>query len=1229
MQLDQTNICFIPYVSDWLRARLDTMALYPGSAWYLNATILYVDLRNFSALSATFAQVPDGAEQLHEILTNFFTVMVQTIAAHGGDVVAIAGDALTVWWPDRVDPAYGRECGQAMLAAVADLPAVETPAGPTWLDLRIGVAAGPGVAALVGLPAYGVHMTLFGPALEAAAAAKDQASTGKMYIITSDDVLPMRSAVGASSGDHHDQCATHQMLPRQPEVGEGWSHPVRLTLEHFLPPAFAERLQSGVLPAEYRRCVPAFAAFQRPPTASALHDLVAQVQAVVARWGGRLNEVEIGDKGPLLVLLFGAPVAYGDDALRAVGCCLELRERNLITRAGISIGTLFVGAVGCLVRRAYTVQGSEMNLAVHLMEAATPGTVLISGRMRHEVVGHYAVGAPSFLCMKGMAQPVPVMPVTKMPRSIRLSDQPFQRYRPDQLPLIGRTNERALLWQAMAQAIGGQAQVVIVEGEAGIGKSSLLDTVMLSRWGRLLPAYRGICRRSRQAVPGHAWQAVLAEVCGLNPALPLSLQRRRLTPILKTLSRGHQGRIPLDQDQVMHRLARLSGLPGADAAAAYAHAAGMPAADAGEIAAMLDLAEALLLQRMRQSPLLLLLEDIQWADEVSLQLAARLAAGAGPAASPSYPLLLLCSHRPLTGPPPAALQTLRNLPHCRHIVLGALTRQEQHALLGRLLEAHDLSPALHRLIEEYAQGQPLLIKEYVHMLRENRLIYIDNDVARLKDAATDMHLSATVQGITQARMDRLEEPLQLTLKAAAVIGHTFPLPLLSAIHPSGLALPELQAQLDRLMALDILDLELDGSIRVYRFKSRTIQKVAYTSLLFQQRRILHAAVAHWYEIIYRDDLRIKRIAPVIYGVLAYHYGAAEDTLKRRDYCRLAALHAVGRYAHATAQTYLVTALALTAEPLQRYDLLVIRLLIDTRSGDCIVQEDAVRALTALAGCLNDELRRAYAAWCRLNNALLMGEYAGVSAQVARVYRHLRQAGRRTRSAAVRRQAWLLWTACRDAVGWALAGLGDASGAQSNHNQAFMRYRWYMAHRQRRMARSQPDKRRSIRATGAQRPLTTAQLDPRLLLARCLNGRGQACRMQGQSAPARQYHQQALTLAQELDDWSGEATALVLLCRVDYAERAYAQATRHAERALMISLATDERMLQVTALRRLTRIKTILGAYAEARRCAMQALSISTGIGARFLDSAILNDLADLALAQGDTATAQAIREVSG
>lgn len=1206
------------------------MALYPGSAWYLNATILYADLRNFSALSTTFAQVPDGAEQLHEILTNFFAVMVQIITAHGGDVVAIAGDALTVWWPDRVDLAHGERCGQAMLTAIADLPAVETPADPVWLDLRIGVAAGPGVAALVGLPAYGVHMTLFGPALEAAAAAKDPASTGEIHIVTSDNVLPMRSAVGSSSGDHHDQCATHQMLPRQPEeVGEGWSHPVRLTLEHFLPPAFAERLQSGVLPAEYRRCIPAFAAFRLPPTASALHDLVAQVQAVVTRWGGRLNEVEIGDKGPLFVLLFGAPVAYGDDALRAVGCCLELRERNLITRAGISIGTLFVGAVGCAVRRAYTVQGSEMNLAAHLMEAATPGAVLISGRMRHEITGHYAVGSPAFLCMKGMTQPVPVMSVTKMPRSIRLSDRPFQRYRPDQLPLIGRTNERALLWQAMAQAIGGQAQVVILEGEAGIGKSSLLDAVMLSRRGRLLPAYRGICRRSRQAVPGHVWQAVLAEVCGLNPVLPLSLQRRRLTPILKTLSRGHQGRIPLDQDQMMHLLARLSGLPGSDAAAGYVHAAGMSAADAGEIAAMLDLAEALLLQRMRQSPLLLLLEDLQWADEVSLQLAARLAAGAAHSAQHAYPLLLLCSHRPRTGPPPAALQTLHNLPHCRHIVLGALTRQEQHALLCMLLEAHDLSPALSHLIEEHTQGQPLLIKEYVHMLRERRLIYIDNDVARLKDAATDVHLSATVQSITQARMDRLEEPLQLTLKAAAVIGHTFPLPLLSAIHPSGLALPELQAQLDRLMALDILDLELDGSIRVYRFKSRTIQKVAYTSLLFQQRRILHAAVAHWYEMVYQDDLRTKRVAAAMYGLLAYHYGVAGDIPKQLDYCRIAALHAVGRYAHSTAQTYLATALTLTDEPLQRYELLVIRLLLYTRSGDRSAQESDIRALALLAGRLNDHLRQAYAAWCRLHDALATGEYAGQAEQVAQVYRQLQRAARRTRSAAARRQAWLLWTACRDVAGWAPAGLGDVPGAQSSHNRAFMRYRWYMAHRQRRMARSQRGRERSIRATGAQRPLTTAQLDPRLLLARCLNGRGQACRMRGQPAPARQYHQWVLGLAQELNDWSGEAAALILLCEVDYAEQDYAQATRHAERALMIGLATGERMLQALALHRLTRIKIALGAYPEARRCAMQALSISTGIGARFLDSDILNDLADLALAQGDTATAQAIREESG
>lgn len=1224
------NTLFIPYVSGWLRAQLSTLVLFPSTSWYVNATILYADLRNFSVLSAAFAQIPDGAERLHEILTDFFSVVVQTITAYNGDVVAIAGDALTVWWPDRVDLAHGQACGTAMLAALAGLPTIQTPTGFFRLDLRIGVAAGPTVVALVGLPTYGVHLAVFGPALEAATAAKNQASTGELRVVTSAAVIPLGSA-GATYMEMtgNGSAVPQRVAPGPPDVAVTGTPSMPLTLKHFLPPSFAERLQIGVLLAEYRRCIPAFAAFRLPETAAALHDLVARVQVIAARWGGWLNEVEIGDKGPVFVLLFGAPVAHGDDPLRAVGCCLELQARNLITRAGITIGTLFVGAVGCATRRVYTVQGSEMNLAARLMEEAMPGDILISGRMRHEVAGRYAFDRLMFLRVKGLENLVPVVRVTtKVQRYGRSSDAPFQRYLADAVPLIGRREERAVLHAALERAAAGQPQVVIVEGESGIGKSSLLRETMLHWLQRGLLAYSGECRSNEQSIPGHPWRTVLADLCGVDETLSPAHQRQQLVDLLIQLPLFRpvppEAAAPTDLsprtvtiDHALHLLAGMLGLVETGQAAERQPEPGVrPRAGDADEALLLDLVVALLQQRLCQSPRLILLEDIHWADDFSLRLVARFAAGMLQSPTRPYPLLLLLSHRPLDYAPPAAFTLLCNLPNCQRLTVGPLAWHEQHELLRVLLGAQDLAPGLSMLVERHTQGQPLFIKEYVRMLLERRLVDIEHGLARLTTVPGDLQLSDTIQGIIQARVDRLEETTRLTLKVAAVIGATFPLALLHSIHPARLPLPALLAQLEHLCTLAILDLELEGAERVYRFKYRITHEVAYTSLLFRQRRTLHAAIARWYEQRYQEDLYAERVAPVLYGVLAYHHGRAENHFAQAHYCQIASVHAVDRYAHTMALEYLATALALTSVPVARYDLLVLRIITYDRCGDRAAQEQDIQTLTNLAQRLDDPLRRAYAVWCALQYLLVQGEYASALEQVGLVEHHITQVLEQSSAATTRQQARLLQAACLDAQGLARAGLGDASAARACHERALRYYR-------RVTLRGRAETRRGTALPAAL--LLSPLLAPHIRLVQCLNGLGAACQMLGEWTRARRYHQQALVITREREDWSGEASVLLLLCQADYADQAYVQAEQHARRALMTSLATGERLTQAMALRHLARIKTALGDYDDAQRRAMHALSISTGIGARFLDAAILGDLAEIALARGDPEEAQAVR----
>ncbi len=1221
MTLQPMNELFAPYTSNWLRTQLSTTHLLLGSTWHMSATVLYADLRNFSRLSAIFAQRVDGAERLHETLTLLYSTLITVIMAHHGDVVSIAGDALTVWWPDCFERERGQQCGQAMLAALSVLPPIHTPEGPFQLDLRIGVATDCIEVALVGRPPYGVHLALYGPAIEAAIKAKSTANTGEMRVAATNQVQSksafMPIASHSTAGPNCLQATGATPTDRTQEL---------LALEHFLPPSFVERLRIGVLLAEYRRCVPAFAAFQLPATAATFHDLVVRVQVIVARWGGWLNEVEIGDKGPVFVLLFGAPITHGDDPFRAVGCCLELQARGLITHVGITVGTLFVGSVGCAIRRVYTVQGAEMNLAAHLMEAAAPDAILISGRIRNEVAAQYTFSSVFRLAVKGHTEPVPVARVsTTVQRYGRLNDSVRQRYLPEAVPLIGRHAERAVLKQAIEQAIAGQVQIIFVEGESGIGKSSLLQDSM-RQWLHLgLPGYSAECRNNGQEHTGLPWKSILCDLWGIDEAVPLSQQQSRLEALLNDVQTAFSStaqpgewvwKAPSTLD-ALHLLVQLL-----EGVSVFQHdSLSTPVCHATLQTQIIALVSALLHRRLQQSPLLIMLENIHWADDFSLRLATNLAWMSHTFPDRPYPLLLVVSSRLLDHEPPSAVRELLAHPGCRRLKLGPLTTAESQALLQVLLGTRNISAALNRLIERQAQGQPLFIKECLRALHQQRLLRYEQGVVSLTDENVELHLSPTVQGIIQAWVDRLDESTRLTLKTAAVIGYTFPLTLLASIHPAHLDNTEVQAQLEHLVRLNMLELEQDGVERVYRFKHHSTHEVAYHSLLFSQRRSLHTAIAHWYEMMFRIQLRTNQMAMIAYRLLAYHYGRAESTAAQAYYCHAAGRQAALQYANLPALEYLGTALALPRDLVQRYDLLWWRAIIYGRLGEYTAQLSDIRSLSVLAIMLEDDQRQFYADICMMRYLLHRGEYATVIRQAARMHQRIAGISAGPRAWCKRRLAVLLRAIWLDIEGQAHMGLGSTLTARRCFGRAYALCEW-LRHRPLSVTTRLCYRRPVVsRSSAGQRPaLTTVYADPRLLATQCLQHLGAAYLLLNDPAQARRCAQHACDRARTTGDWSGESYALILLSQVCYAEGRYLTAQEHAARALVISCVTGERIAQAHALQQLARIRTAPGDHSATQGHTILAMMINSLMSLHFLHTLMLKNLGDMQL----IFTAQAI-----
>jgi class 3 adenylate cyclase/tetratricopeptide (TPR) repeat protein len=1129
-----------PYLPIWLRERIGVAALLPGDVFSCQATILYADLSGFTRLTAAFADLPDGAERLYESLNRLYSALVEAILLHDGDVVSIAGDALTAWWPEQVDLDLGLRCGEAMVAALAALPEIETPLGPFRIDLRVGVAAGSAQAALAGLSSHGVHLVLTGPAVIAATVAERTTAPGTT------SVVPL--APGTFSLE---TIRTNDALTSSTEA-------MVLSEEHFLPPTFVERLRLDALVAEYRRCVPVFAAFELPDRPEELHSLVARAQAIILRWGGWLNEVEVGDKGSLFVLLFGAPVAHGDDATRAVGCCIELRERGLITQAAITAGTLFVGAVGSSHRRVYSARGDEMNLAAHLMHRAKEGDILVSSRIRDEISGRYWVDPAEEWIVKGHAYPIPVARISAAQPDTRTAmPQPSA-------PLIGREQERLAVRQAMLDVLGGSSRLLLIEGEAGIGKTTLLQDLLAHWIERGLEGLIVSNSSGGQATPLRVWRGLIGALLAAGNWSGSSVER------LQHWLDDENATVPDDLPWLLRSFIAL---------------------------------------RLAAGPLLLCIEDVHWADERSLQVLAELFAN--PLPKSAHPLFVALSYRPVAAPTVAPLQ---RLPQAVAIQLKRLNDYQSEEMMRLMLGASSIEAHLAYDVYTHTDGQPLFIKESLLALRQRNLITIDErGHASLSRTETHLHASDSALDIVQAAVDRLDEASRLTLKVAAVIGRSFPLRLLQSIHPAQLDEAQLKEHLALLTRFALVELEFDIHEQVYRFKYQVTHDVAYTSLLFGQRRALHAAVVRWYEQTYAEEVT-NAIAPLaMYDVLIEHLRLAEETSARVRYCHAAALTAARQYAHTTALNYIDQALPLTTDLMERFALLLLRVAINDRWGNQFTQAEHLSTLEVIAEQLAEPLLMAHTAFYKTRYLLAMGLYqtALTSGQRANVLS--RQAQQQAKNEEERHLALLLRAGCVDACGMAKASLGQYERATQLHRRALF------------LCRIPLQGSLQVLNEAIKRPIASL-FDLAIGAVQFFHNLGSISFKQDQLDTAETFFERSLEAAREGRDWIGEGRAREQLGRIALARQDYQTARTAAESALATAQASGDRLGQCLAMHQLSAIHRAQGNLSEAQRVAILAQAMSASIGARALEARILLDIAGIAEAQGLDEEAEAARQ---
>jgi class 3 adenylate cyclase/tetratricopeptide (TPR) repeat protein len=1225
----------IPYLPrPVVEQQLDAPKLGQVRGEYWEGSLLFADLSGFTALSESLSLLGTrGAEEITRIVNDLFTALLVDVERYGGVLVKFGGDALTAFFG-------GNEHELRAVVAASVLQEVmrerfvnlDTLGGFFTLRLRVGVHAGRIFAAHVGYepgyPLRGMELVVTGPDVNRVAEAQDYAAPGEICI-TADvlerisaaaEVEPVASSVYRLVRIDSSSCpATPQAEPVAVNLADWSATRMRLLLEAlgpYLPVDFTDERNSDPTDPELRpglRPVAVlFANFVGYSTilgtlahkgevgvhlaTAILNAYYARMQDVIGRYGGVVNKVDMHTRGDKLMALFGAPRSHGDDVERAARAALEMQDvmvevnqhiremldligapaTDLRQHIGINYGHVFAGNVGsdrAGSRREYTVMGDAVNLAARLMSAANEGEILISPTVRRQLSERFEIVDLSPILVKGKTEPIlvsrPVRPLSLRERSaIRRGQRPF----------IGRESQLEALTFAARRILAGQGQVAVIEGEVGTGKSRLVEQFQIQL---AAAADFSSVRCFVTELPSYAQEPYAPVIDLLRRLIVLG---GRPADDASRLRAWVEERVP----NLGHFLPLLGDL------------LAIPIADNQVTAALtreqrrdrlFDTVEAVLHSGARSHPLVLVVDDLQWADAASLALIQRLAQGIA-----HSPLFLVLCYRPDTSFSAPWVQ----LAHTVVVDVDEFAPEQSAHLIRELLASDEVPESLTELVWSRAHGNPFFIEEFVKSLREMGAVTCVDGRWRL--ASEEMAMTAipdTIEGIVLARLDRLEVRCREVLQEVSVAATSqvrIPGALVECVDPFVADLPRRLQALVNDGLLEALELELEEL--VYHFRHTLTRDVAYDTLLHARRRELHGLFARAIEALYLDRLDEQVTA------LAHHCVQAEDWPRAFSYLRRAGVRAQLLFANRDAISNYERALNTAEQHLP--DML-----------QAMKEEELGRALSDVHEHLGDVLELEGRYDESLQHYALARTMVAAEERSDDQVRHIAGLCRKSAVVHERRSEYDL------AFEWleqGLSTLGDGSDIEAA--------RIYLlgAGVYRRQGKSDEA------IDWCQRSLDVASnvdtREGRQTVARALYNLGAIYTRQGNLGQGMDYGRESRAIYQHIGDIDGLAQADIILANAYFELGSWQQATDHYLRALEIKRRIGDVYTQAVITLNLGGVYLNQGNLDEATDSYVRSLEMWRKLGSTYPIALLHNNLAAVALRRDDATQALELLEES-
>src|SRR5271167_703284 len=584
-----------------------------------------------------------------------------------------------------------------------------------------------------------------------------------------------------------------------------------------------------------------------------LRDVIASYQnrcsAVIRRYDGFVAKY-MGDG---ILVYFGYPRAHEDEAERSVRVGLDIVDAmaelnaavprppgvELAVRIGIATGPVIVGdQIGEGTASETAVVGETPNLAARLQALAQPNQIVVSAATRAMLGDHFDLEDLGASDLRGFAEPVPVWRVL----SARDVESRFAATRTgSSAPLVGRQEEMGLLLRAWESSCQGRGQVVLIQGEAGVGKSRLVEGLR------------------EAAGKDHIWVAIRCSPFHTASAFH---------PIIEHLKRvfGWQ-----PEDTAQQHLAKLEAglggfttLPLAESVRLFADLMSVPLPEdryprlamtaQQQRDATLDAIVAWLIELAEGTPVLMAWEDLHWADPTTLETLGMLIEQV-----PTAALLVVATYRPELTPP------WPQRSHMTPITLNRLERPEVETMVGHLAGGRSLPGEVVDHIVAKADGVPLYVEELTKAILGSGVLEARGDIYVLTGALAQLHIPETLQDSLMARLDRAPQ-LREVAQLGSVLGREFSYDMISAL--TGLEEEMLQSGLGQLVVDELLYQRGRPPRSRYLFKHALIQDAAYQSLLKRTRQQYHERAAKLLED------RFPEVASTQPELVAHHYTEA-------------------------------------------------------------------------------------------------------------------------------------------------------------------------------------------------------------------------------------------------------------------------------------------------------------------------------------------------------------------